>query len=140
MIVLDTNIISELVKSSPDRNVADWFRREGETSCYLNSIVVMEQSFGAQRFHLRTGSDRYVRSLESLLANQFRGRVLDFVGDAPVMTGRLRARRESIGRPISVQDAMIAAICLSHDATLATRNVKDFEGLDLKLVNPFEEA
>ncbi len=140
MIVLDTNIISELVKSSPDRNVADWFRREGETNCYLNSIVVMEQSFGAQRFHLRTGSDRYIRSLESLLTNQFRGRVLDLVGDAPVMTGRLRARRERIGRAISVQDAMIAAICLTHDATLATRNVKDFEGLDLKLVNPFEEA
>lgn len=56
------------------------------------------------------------------------------------MTGRLRAKRESIGHPISVQDAMIAAICLSHDATLATRNTKDFEGLDLKLVNPFEEA
>lgn len=140
MIVLDTNIISELVKSSPDRNVANWFRREGETNCYLNSIVVMEQSFGAQRFYLRTGSDRYIRSLESLLTNQFRSRVLDFVGNAPVLTGRLRARRERIGRPISVQDAMIAAICLSHDATLATRNVKDFEGLDLKLVNPFEEA
>ncbi len=65
---------------------------------------------------------------------------MEFVEGTPVLSGRLRAKRESIGRPISVQDAMIAAICLSHDATLATRNTKDFEGLDLKLVNPFEEA
>jgi len=140
VIVLDTNIISELVKSSPDRNVVVWFRREAQSDLYLNSVVVMEQSFGAERFYLRTGSDRYIRSLENLLATQFRGRVLEFVEGTPVLSGRLRVKRESIGRPISVQDAMIAAICLSHDATLATRNTKDFEGLDLKLVNPFEEA
>lgn len=140
MIVLDTNIISELIKSSPDRNAVLWFRREAQSDLYLNSVVVMEQSFGAERFYLRTGSDRYIRSLENLLATQFRGRVLEFVEGAPVLSGRIRAKRESIGRPISVQDAMIAAICLSHDATLATRNTKDFEGLDLKLVNPFEEA
>ena len=100
----------------------------------------MEQSFGAERFYLRTGSDRYILSFERLLAIQFRGRILDFSEGAPVLTGRLRAKRESAGWPISVQDAMIAAICLSHDATLATRNTKDFEGLDLKLVNPFEGA
>jgi toxin FitB len=140
MIVLDTNIISELIKSSPDRNAVLWFRREAQSNLYLNSVVVMEQSFGAERFYLRTGSDRYIRSLENLLATQFRGRVLEFVEGAPVLSGRIRAKRESVGRPISVQDAMIAAICLFHDATLATRNTKDFEGLDLKLVNPFEEA
>ncbi|CAN7235039.1 type II toxin-antitoxin system VapC family toxin [Pararhizobium sp. LjRoot238] len=140
MIVLDTNIISELVKSSPDRNVVVWFRREAQSYLYLNSVVVMEQSFGAERYYLRTGSDRYIRSLENLLATQFRGRVLEFVEGTPVLSGRIRAKRESVGRPISVQDAMIAAICLSHDATLATRNIKDFEGLDLKLVNPFEGA
>jgi predicted nucleic acid-binding protein len=140
MIVLDTNIISELVKSSPDRNVVVWFRREAQSNLFLNSVVVMEQSFGAERFYLRTGSDRYIRSLENLLATQFRGRVLEFVEGTPVLSGRIRAKRESVGRPISVQDAMIAAICLSHDATLATRNTKDFEGLDLKLINPFEGA
>lgn len=138
MIVLDTNIISELVKSSPDRNVAVWFRRQAQPNLFLNSVVVMEQSFGAERYYLRTGSDRYIRSLKNLLATQFRGRVLEFVEGTPVLSGRIRAKRESVGRPISVLDAMIAAICLSHDAALATRNTKDFEGLDLKLINPFE--
>ena len=138
MIVLDTNIISELVKSSPDRGVISWLQRQEPLHLYLNAIVVMEQAFGAERFYLRNGSDRYIRMLDGALANQFEGRVLAFDGNAPVLTGRLRARRESIGRPIAVQDAMIAAICLSHGATLATRNTKDFEGLDLKVVNPFE--
>jgi len=140
MIVLDTNIISELVKSSPDKNVTTWFRRQAELDLYLNAIVVMEQSYGAERFYQRTGSERYIRSLENSLAVQFRGRVLEFNEATSILAGRLSAKRESFGRPISVQDAMIAAICLSHDATLATRNTKDFEGLDLKLVNPFEGA
>ncbi len=140
MIVLDTNIVSELIKSSPDRNVASWFLGKARTIVYLNDITIMEQSYGAERFYLKTGSDRYIRSLNRLLTDDFKGRVLAFEGDAPVLTGRLRAKRESLGRPISVADAMIAAICLFHGATLATRNVKDFEGLDLALVNPFEEA
>jgi len=140
MIVLDTNIVSELIKSSPDRNVALWFLRKATKIVYLNDITVMEQSYGAERFYLKTGSDRYIRSLDRLLSDDFKGRVLAFEGEAPVLTGRLRAKRESLGRPISLPDAMIAAICLFHGATLATRNVKDFEGLDLALVNPFEEA
>ena len=140
MIVLDTNVISELVKSRPDRNVVVWLRQEAQSVLYLNAIVVMEQSFGRSGFTCETGSDRYIRSLEGLLANQFRDGFWNSTERTPVLTGRLRAKRESVGRPISVQDAMIAAICLSHDATLATRNTKDFEGLDLKLVNPFEEA
>jgi predicted nucleic acid-binding protein len=59
---------------------------------------------------------------------------------ASELAGRLRAVRESRGRPLSIGDAMIAAICIVHGATLATRNVRDFDGLDLKLVNPFEKA
>lgn len=140
MIVLDTNIVSELIKSSPDRNVASWFLGKARTIVYLNDITIMEQSYGAERFYLKTGSDRYIRSLNRLLTDDFKGRVLAFEGEAPVLTGRLRAKRESLGRPISVADAMIAAICVFHGATLATRNVKDFKGLDLALVNPFEEA
>jgi predicted nucleic acid-binding protein len=71
---------------------------------------------------------------------RFRNRILDFDADAPVIAGTLRARRESTGRPFSIVDSMIAAICLINGATLATRNVRDFDGLDLKLVNPFEAS
>lgn len=76
--------------------------------------------------------------MERLLKDEFQNRILDFVHPAPVLAGTMRAQRESAGRPLSVVDVMIAAICMAHDATLATRNMRDFDGLDLKLVNPFE--
>ncbi len=139
MIVLDTNVISEGIKERPDPAVALWMQETNETDLFLCDIVVMELCFGAERTLHRAGSDRYLRTLTDLLA-LFRGRVLGLPLDAAILTGKLRARRESAGRPIAVSDAMIAAICLHHGATLATRNVKDFEGLDLKLVNPFEGA
>jgi predicted nucleic acid-binding protein len=97
----------------------------------------MEQSYGAERFVLRTGSDRYLK-IFNRLTERFGGRVLELDGAAPTIAGKMRAARESCGRPLSIGDAMIAAICLVHGATLATRSIRDFDGLDLKLVNPFE--
>lgn len=139
MIVLDTNIISEITKTLPNRNVSEWFAGSPEGDIYLCDTVLMEQSYGAERFWLKAGSRRYYETFERLLV-AYNGRILPFDRGASIETGRLRAQRESIGRPISLQDAMIAATCLAHGATLATRNVKDFEGLDLRLLNPFEGA
>ncbi|TPL45287.1 type II toxin-antitoxin system VapC family toxin [Mesorhizobium sp. B2-4-6] len=138
MIVLDTNVISEASRTTPNSNVIEWFGRQDLLNLYLCGPVVMEQSFGAERFLNKTGSDRHIRALEHLISKQFSGRIVEFAGAIPRLAGRLRATRERVGRPISLSDAMIAAICLAHDATLATRNVRDFDGLDLKLVNPFE--
>ena len=138
MIVLDTNVVSEASRAAPDAHVSAWFRKQDLLALYMCGPVVMEQSFGAERFLNETGSDRYVRVLDQLISQQFAGRIVEFSGSIPRIAGRLRAARERNGRPISLSDAMIAAICLAHDATLATRNVRDFDGLDLKIVNPFE--
>lgn len=138
MIVLDTNIASELDKTPSDRNVDDWLRRQDFGQLYLSGPTVMEMAFGAQRILLRSGSRRYFVALETLTKRRFSGRVLEFENAAAERAGIVRAMRESVGRPISIQDAMIAAICLVHGAALATRNLRDFDGLDLKLVNPFE--
>ncbi|PTE10686.1 type II toxin-antitoxin system VapC family toxin [Mesorhizobium helmanticense] len=138
MIILDTNVISEAGKAVPDQNVLAWFRIQNLLTLYLCGPVVMELSFGAERVLNKTGSDRYARVLDNLILQQFAGRIVDFSGSIPRLAGKMRAARERNGRPISLSDAMIAAICLAHDATLATRNVRDFDGLDLKLVNPFE--
>lgn len=138
MILLDTNVVSEFTRSKPDENVLAWYDQQDVSSLYLSGPIVMELAYGAERFLRKTGSARFSRVLERLLKDEFQNRILDFVHPAPAFAGTMRAQRESAGRPLSVVDAMIAAICMAHDATLATRNMRDFDGLDLKLVNPFE--
>lgn len=139
MIVLDTNIISEIASRSPAWQVIDWLAEQPRRDVYLCDIVLMEQSYGAERIWLRTKSRRYYELFERL-CTAYEGMILTVDQNILIETGKLRARRDAFGRPISVQDAMIAAICLTHGATLATRNTKDFWGLDLRLVNPFEGA
>ncbi|APH70809.1 type II toxin-antitoxin system VapC family toxin [Aquibium oceanicum] len=137
MIVLDTNILSELQKPKPDSGVRSWFASVAAREIRLCGPVVMEQAYGAELFRVRTGSTRYSEAFRRTL-HTFSDRVLHFDGGAPELAGRLRASRDALGRPVSIGDAMIASICLVHGATLATRNVRDFDGLDLAVVNPFE--
>ncbi|NKK82149.1 type II toxin-antitoxin system VapC family toxin [Rhizobium leguminosarum] len=140
MIVLDTNVISEFARPVPNEKVKAWMLRQDGARIWLCTVGLMEQIYGAESVFLKTGSDRFFRAIENLVKGQFRDRIVGWDLETAMATGRLRAKRESMGRPISVQDAMIAAICLANGATLATRNTRDFEGLDLKLVNPFEDG
>jgi len=137
MILLDTNILSEPGRSRPDAQVAAWLDRTNSSSLHICSPVVAELSYGAERFFKRNGSTRYIVSLEITLS-EFRDRILPYDATIARLTGRLIAQREATGRPLDTSDAMIAAIAIAHGATLATRNIRDFDGLDLKLTNPFE--
>ena len=139
MILLDTNVVSETNKPIPNEAVLEWLEAQEESEIFICGPGLMEQSYGAERYFQKTGSRRYLDHLREI-EDQFRDRILEWVNPAPVVAGRIRAERDRIGRPIAMPDAMIAAICIVHGATLATRNVRDFEGLDLKLVNPFEPA
>lgn len=138
MIVLDTNVISEPNKPRPDSGVLDWLNGLKRPEVYLTVPTVAELAGGGYRTLLKTGSRKYLDRLRLAVEGEFKDRILDFDLQASDAYGQIRAKRESVGKPIGQIDAMIAAICLVHGATLATRNVKDFEGLDLKLVNPFE--
>ena len=140
MIVLDTNVISELDKPRPDASVLKWFADQDPSELYLSDVTLMELNYGAEKHLLKRGSGKYHILLKHLMTNQFHGRIVRASRESFLTAGLNRARREMQGRAITVQDAQIAAICLSNGATLATRNTKDFEGLDLKLVNPFEGA
>ncbi|MGV3550497.1 PIN domain-containing protein [Rhizobium sp.] len=139
MIVIDTNVISEINKERPDRHVLSWFDGYDPLVVFLTDVTMMEIVYGAERHLIKHRSDKYYRFFDGIAA-KFKGQILGLNGDAFLTAGRIRAQREMSGRMMSPQDAMISAICLQHGATLATRNTKDFEGLDLKLVNPFEGA
>jgi len=140
MIVLDTNIISEITKPRPDRAVLSWLGRNDLLTLYVSDVTVMELVFGAERHLIKHRSERYYKIVDAVMKHEFHGRILNLDQETFASAGCIRAQREMSGRMMSSQDAMIAAICLQHGATLATRNTKDFEGLDLKLVNPFEGA
>ena len=138
MIVLDTNIVSEASRQRPDSKVMAWLQGQPIGGLWLPAPVIDELFFGAERVRSASGSDRHVRAAARLRDESFAGRILSFDSQAASLCGVLRARRQAVGRPIALADAMIAAICLHNGATLATRNIRDFEGLDLSLVNPFE--
>ena len=138
MIVLDTNVISELGRSRSSSAVKDWYAGQKLEDLYLCIPIISEIAFGANRVFLRDKSRKYHEQLEALLDETYLGRILPFDLTAALENGKLRSIREAAGRPIGIGDAQIAAICLVHGATLATRKVRDFEGLGLKLVNPFE--
>lgn len=138
MIVLDTNVVSEIGRSRSDQNLVRWFERQERLQLFLCIPVVAELSYGATRTLLRDKSARYRNALEAMVEGTYRNRILPFDLPAAMKYGEIVAHRESMGRPVGPLDAMIAAICIVHGATLATRNVGDFDGLDLKLVNPFE--
>lgn len=138
MIVLDTNVVSELMKPAPSPIVTDWIGQQPARSMYTTSITMAEILHGI----LLMPSGKRRRSIqeaaEAMFAVDFEDRVLAFGAVAAASYARIRGSRKSAGRPISAFDAQIAAICIANRATLATRNVADFEGCGLKLENPWD--
>jgi len=139
VIVLDTNIISELFDGRIDNGVFGWLDRHEAEGLYITSIAISELVFGIELLDEGKRKQAFRQKVD-LIVEDFEGRCLRFGDEAAYLYGALSAGRRKAGRAMETKDAMIAAICLQHGATLATRNTKDFEGLDLKLVNPFEGA
>lgn len=137
MIVLDTNVISELQGRLYSDRILSWLDGFDAETVFLTTITIGEIRFGLELLADGKLKAALIADLEAI-EREFSGRILGFSNSAAHQYGVISAKRHRIGRRMETQDAMIAAICLSHGATLATRNTKDFEELDLKLVNPFE--
>lgn len=138
MIVLDTNVVSELMKAAPAPAVTSWIAEQAVESLYTTSITQAEILHGIML--LPPGKRR--RALASaaveLFEVEFGGRVLAFGSDAAPVYAEIAVERKKVGRPISHFDAQIAAIAQSAGAALATRNVPDFEGCGVRLINPWK--
>jgi predicted nucleic acid-binding protein len=136
MIVLDTNIVSELMKAAPDSAVRDWLARVDDTSLTTTAVTVAEIEFGLNRLPVgRRRGDLQAR-FEALVTTIG---VLPLDETAAMNAGRLRAMREAAGLPSSPSDMMIAGIAAAVGASLATRNVRDFSGLGIDVRDPWSD-
>ena len=137
MIVLDTNVLSALMRVDPDVTVVDWLDRQPADSVWLSSITVFEARFGLAL--LPKGRRRVALQLafERVLAEDLANRVLDFDSMAAATAAQLAADQQRTGRSVDLRDTMIAGIALARRATIATRNTKHFEGLDVPVVDPW---
>jgi toxin FitB len=137
MILLDTNILSELVRAMPDPAVERWLAAQPVASVFTSAITEAELRYGVAL--LPDGRRRAVLSHEmaAMLEVDFAGRILPFDSPAAMAYAEIAAVRRQAGRPMSQADAQIAAICQSRGAALATRNTSDFDGCGVTLINPF---
>jgi predicted nucleic acid-binding protein len=140
VIVLDTNVISELTRQAPDPGVVTWLDAMPAEDAAITAITVAELGYGVWRLPDGRRKAELARAVRALIHDEFRDRVLPFDVHAAELYGEVVTGRESAGRPISVADAQIAAICLARNARLATRNTADFATTGLSLVNPWKAA
>jgi len=136
-IVLDTNVISELAGRKYSDHLLRWLNGFRKDEIFLTTVAIAEIRYGLSLLPQGRRREAMTQTYDRMESG-FAGRILPFALEAAHLYGRLKAERQKAGFTLETKDAMIAAICLSNGATLATRNTKDFEGLDLLLINPFE--
>jgi toxin FitB len=140
MIVLDTNVISELMRPHADPGVVGWVDDLPVTEIYLTAVTTAELRYGVARLpdgRRKTDlADRVARTIEE----DFTGRILPFDDEAAAHYADIVVDRERRGMVISMADAQIAAICRNHSADLATRNTKDFAHTRIDVIDPWRTA
>lgn len=138
MIVLDTNVISEPLRPQPDQRVLAWLDRQAPETLFLTTITVAELWSGIAQ--LATGKRRtqLQQAMSGEIMPLFEGRILDFEIDAASAFGNLHVKAKAAGNSIDFADCAIAAIATTHGFIVATRNLKDFAGAGVKLVNPWD--
>jgi hypothetical protein len=138
MIILDTNVISEIMLPRPDIQVLGWLDRQSDASIWTTSVNIFEIRCGLQSMPEGKKRSALLDLFERWLAEVIQGRIASFDEAAARRTADLNALRKKMGRPVDTRDNLIAGIVLASHATLATRNVKHFEEIASSLVNPWE--
>jgi predicted nucleic acid-binding protein len=137
MILLDTNVLSALMRQQPDTKVIQWLDRQPRISVWTTAITVFEIRFGLQV--MATGKRRslLMAAFDRLLAQMIQQRIADFDSAAAQHAADLMAARQKKGLSGELRDTMIAGIAVASHATLATRNIKHFEDISSSVVNPW---
>jgi len=135
MIVFDTNVLSEPLKSQPNAEVLQWIVATDEAA--TTAVSVGELLVGVRRLSAGRRREGLQAAIEQTLTS-FSDTILPYDEAAARSYAELQERRRSVGAPLRVEDGMIAAICVCRSLRLATRNIRDFQGLGLDLINPWE--
>lgn len=140
MIILDTNVLSALMRNPPDAAVVAWLDLQAAESIWITSITLFETRFGLALLPRGRRRQALETAFGRTLSEDLENRVLDFDSAAAAEAASLAAIRQKAGRPVDVRDTLIAGIALARRATLATRNQRYFQGLKLPLINPWKIA
>jgi len=138
VILLDTNVISEIMKPAPDDRVVAWLNNLDSGVLYVSSVTIGEIEYGLRIMPDGKKRDRLRDRFAGFMAQAFATRILSYDETVARAYGDIMGLRRETGRPMTAPDGQIAAIARTGGYTLATRNIKDFHGCGIELINPFE--
>lgn len=139
MIILDTNVVSEIMKSSPSKEVSAWLSQQQSFTLFITSITIAEICYGLNALPSGSRRESLYTAFHQAVMEAFEHRMLPFDESAAQIYGHFMAQRKSIGKPMSILDGQISAIAYSRGMAIATRNIRDFSDCGLTLINPFLE-
>ncbi len=138
MIVLDTNVLSELMRAKPAPEVLVWIDAQPTSQLFISAITVAEILYGIARMADGKRKQSLLDTVTLMFDEDFAGRILSFDSDAAVHYAGLAADSEAKGKVVDMADGQIAAIAALHDARVATRNVRHFDYLGVPVINPWK--
>lgn len=140
MIILDTNVLSALMRDTPAAAVVAWLDTQSPESLWTTSITLFEIGLGLELLPVGRRRASLQDAFRELIDEDLSGRVLAFDVPAAAQAARLAAERQQAGRPVDFRDTQIAGIALARRAAIATRNLRHFEGLSVPVVSPWGES
>ena len=140
MIVLDTNVVSELLRPAPAQLVEAWLAAQDGATIYFTAVGEAELRHGVAILPAGRRRTALAEAIENMLDEDFRDRILPFDRAAAQAYAAIAAARRAAGRPISQFDCQIAAIARAHEAAVATRNIGDYEGCGIDVIDPWTKA
>lgn len=135
--LLDTNVLSELLRDAPDRSVLQWLAKQPAESLFVSAVTQAEMMLGARLLPAGKRRTALQSALRDMFDEDFAGRVLPFDSAATAAYAEIVTARRAAGRPISQFDAQIAAVARQHAMVVATRNVDDFTDCGVSVINPW---
>ena len=138
--LLDTNIISEFISKIPNEKVIDYILSLDEYDLYLSVITIGEIKTGIEKLDDGSKKNKLLYWLENDLLNRFQNRIVDIDTEVMLQWGTINQRLKQLGKPLPIMDSLIGATSEVKGFILITRNEKDFQNLNIKIVNPFTQG